>query len=473
MKMHRRLATAAALSLALGACATAMPAPETTAPAVPRTWTNGALAGAAEPAAARAVPDRWWETYGAVGLADLIARAERNNADLAASRQRIAQARAQARAAGAGLLPTLNTSGGASRSAPGEGRGSNSFRGAFDASYEVDFWGGNRARAEAAEASAAGVRYDQDAAVLSLRAEVARTYFQLLNLNDRLANARRILTIAEDVLGLVETQESLGAASGLEVSRQRGAVASLRANIPSLEQSRAETLNALALLLGTTPGAVILRADTLDDVHLPAVTPGLPSDLLLRRPDLRAAEASMTAADADLRAARAAMLPSIRLTGGGGFTSAELSSLFSPAGFLANLASGVAAPLFDGGRLAAQRDAATAAGAAAAEAYRGAVLSAFRDVEDALAATSHLADVETARREAFEEAEQSYRIAEARYRAGRTDFLDLLDAQRTLFQQEDQLEQVRLARLNASVALYKALGGGWCEGGNCGGHRVA
>ena len=154
------------------------------------------------------------------------------------------------------------------------------------------------------------------------------------------------------------------------------------------------------------------------------------------------------------------MLPSIRLTGGGGFSSAELSSLFTPAGFLANLASGIAAPIFDAGRLDAQRERAVAAEGAAVEAYRSAVIAAFRDVEDALAGLKYLAEVEAAQQDAHREAQNSYDIAEARYRAGRTDFLDLLDAQRNLFQQEDALREVRLARLNASVALYEALGGG-------------
>lgn len=456
-----RLAAATALTLALAACGTTGTMPEAAAPVVPAQWSNGAVpAGAGTP---QAVSDRWWEAYGVEELAALIDRGLRNNPDLAASRHRIAQARAQARAAGAALMPALDTSGGGSRSVPGEGRGSNSFRGAFDASYEVDLWGGNQARVDAAEAGTISATTRRDAAALSLSADVATTYFQVLSLNDRLENARRILAIAEDVLALVETQENLGAASGLEVSRQRAAVASLRANLPSLEQRRAESLNALAQFLGTTPGEVAVRTDSLDAVTLPAVSPGLPSDLLLRRPDLRGAEAAMTAAEADVRAARAAMLPSVRLTGGGGFSSAELSSLFSPAGFLANLASGLAAPVFDGGRMEAQRDSALSAEAEAVESYRSAVLAAFRDVEDALAGVKYLAEVEAAQQEAFTEAETAYRIAEARYRVGRTDFLDLLDAQRTLFQEEDRLEQTRLARLNASVALYKALGGGWCE----------
>ena len=426
--------------------------------ALPATW-NGVVEASA-PAAA--ISREWWQSFGSAELTALIARAHQSNPDLAASLHRIARATAQARAAGAGLYPTVDSAGGGSRSWRGEGSPGNGFQGNFDASYELDLWGGNRARLNAADALQLATTYDRDTAALSLSAEVATAYFQYLNLNDRLDNARRILDIAERVLELVVRQQELGAASGLEIAQQRGTVASLRANIPTLEQRRDETLNALAQLLGTTPGDVAIRTASLDAVELPAVTPGLPSDLLRRRPDLRSAEAELLAAAADVEAARAAMMPSIRLTGGAGFSSTELSSLFSPAGFLSNLASGIAAPILDGGRLRAQRDQANAGEAESFEVYRSAIIAAFRDVEDALAAVEHLAEIEAAQQEAFAEAERAYNLAEIRYRAGATDFLTLLDAQRNLFQQEDSLEQTRLARLTAVVALYKALGGGWC-----------
>lgn len=444
-------------ALALAGCGalggTAAPPQVEAAPA----WVNAVPTDVAP----TVIPDRWWDAYGSAELAGLIALARANNPDLAASRERILQARAQVRAARAGLFPSVDASGGASRRMPGEGLGRNSFDAGFDAAYEVDLWGGTSAGVVSATANAQAAAFDADSATLSLSADVATAYFQILSLDDRLASARRILDIARRIQDLVETQEALGAASGLEVSRQRGAVAALRASIPALERSRAETVNALAQLTGTTPGAVSLRATTLEAVRLPVIVPGLPSDLLTRRPDLKAAEAALAAASADVAVARAAMLPSIRLTGGAGYSSGELSALFTPAGFLASLAAGVAAPLFDAGRLAAQEDRALSAERQAVEQYRGAILAAFRDVEDALAGVRTLAEIEAARQDASTEAARSYAIAEERYRVGRTDFLDLLDAQRTLFEQEDALREARLARLNASVALYKALGGGW------------
>lgn len=462
MKSMTRVLTVIA-ALAVGGCGslagTAVP------PAVPAAlgWANAAAV--APGTTPTVISDHWWDTYGSSELADLIALAQRNNPDLAASRERINQARAQARVARAGLFPSVDASGAAARRVPGEGAGRNTFDAGIDAAYEVDLWGGTRAGVTAAEATAQAAAYDQDAAALSLSAAVATTYFQILSLDDRIASARRILDIAERIQGLVETQEALGAASGLEVSRQRGAVASLRASIPTLERSRAESVNALAQLLGVPPVAVALRTHTLEAMRLPEVVPGLPSDLLIRRPDLKAAEAALAAASADVAVARAAMLPAIRLTGGAGYSSAELSSLFTPAGFLASLAGGVTAPLFDAGRLEAQEDQALSAERQAVEQYRAAIIAAFGDVENALAGVRTLAGIEAARQDARDEAARSYAIAEERYRVGRTDFLDLLDAQRTLFEQEDALREARLARLNASVALYQALGGGWSEGG--------
>ncbi len=447
--------------LALTGCVTAPEPPvgQTTLDA-PARWANDA---AAEDAAPTALSSDWWRLFEAPDLDALVARALTNNPDLEANRRAVAAARAQARAAGAGLLPTLDASGSGTRSWPGQRKPGNSFQAGFDAAYEVDLWGGTSAEVEAAEASAAGTAFDRDAAALGLTADVATTWFQILNLNDRLTSARRILAITEETLTLVETQAALGAASGLEVAQQRGAVASLRAEIPRLEQSRAEAGDALAALLGTTVASLPVMDGGLSAVTLPEVTPGLPSELLTRRPDVRSAEAAVTAAGASLRAARAAMFPSLRLTGGGGWSSDELASLFTPGGFLASLAAGLTQPLFDGGRLAAQRDSAEEEGRQAEARYRSAVIAAFQDVEDALAAVRYSAEIEAAQAEAYVQTREAHRLAEARYRAGRTDFLSLLDAQRSLFEQEDSLEQSHLSRLNAAVALVKALGGGWSE----------
>jgi NodT family efflux transporter outer membrane factor (OMF) lipoprotein len=425
--------------------------------AVPAEWSQPV---AADPAAVFPAAG-WWRGFGSEELARLIATAQRNNPDLAAADYRIAAATAQARVARAGLFPTLDASADRGRSWRAEELPTDSFGVDFQAAYEVDLWGRNRFAASAAEATTTATVHDREAAALSLVAEVATSYFQYLSFGDRLANARRILDTAEQVLELVELQAEVGTVSGLEVAQQRGAVAGLRANIPALEQQRQQSLNALAQLLGTTPGTLSIEATSLADLRVPAVAAGLPSEVLERRPDLRSALAALVAARADAASARAAMFPTIRLTGSTGYSSAELSSLFTPMGFAASIAGGLAQPLFDAGRLAGQSQAAKARQGEQAEAYRAAVMTAFMEVENALAATRYLAEEEAAERVAYDEAERAYELAQTRYRAGLVDFLSVLETQRSLYAQQDSLEQTHLARLSAAVAMFRALGGGW------------
>ncbi len=441
---------------ALSGCAVA---PDTTPVAldVPAAWTSAADT----PAAGLAVDTAWWRSFGNPELDALIGEALVANPDLAAARQRIARAAAIARGARADLYPVVDASASASRSWQGRDRASNGFRAGFDASYEADLWGLGRAGVTASEADLAAAGFDRQALGQGLAAEVAATYFQYLSLGDRLDRAQRVLGIAERILTVVEAKATAGAASGLELAQQRGAVASLRASLPDLARSRAETANALAALVGTHPGRLGIAARTLEGITLPEVAPGLPSEILVRRPDIRRAEAQLAAARADVAAARAAMLPAVRLTGSAGYASDALADLFDPAGFLASLAAGIVAPVFDAGRLEAQRDATAARAAELAETYRGAVIAAFRDVESALAAIRYLAEAEAAQQVATAEARRANDLAEIRYRAGAVEFLTVLETQRSLFQQEEALAQTRYARLAAAVGLYKALGGGW------------
>jgi outer membrane protein, multidrug efflux system len=452
----RSFACAVLSALMLTGCA-ALPPADRPDVAVPVVWNQETSSEAPDDRLLR----EWWTAFGSPELTTLIDLSRRNNPDLAAAARRIAQATANVRIAGSGLYPALDASTSASRNWQGERSPLNGFDAAFDASYEVDLWGLNRLNAASAAASLAATEYDHDTVAIGLTAEVAVAYLQYLSLGDRLENARRILDTAERVLDFVEKRQELGAASGLELAQQRGAVATLRASLPSLEQSRAETLNGLALLLGTTPGQLRIAANSLAAVRLPVVAAGLPSDLLERRPDLRRAEADLAAARADVGAARAALFPSIRLTAGTGFASTELASLFTPAGFFANLAAGIVGPIFDGGQLAGQRDLAEARAAELVEAYRGAVIAAFRDTEDALAAIRYLEQIEAAQRDAEDHSQRAYDLAQVQYRAGSVDFLAVLETQRNLFQQQDSLEQTRLARVVAAANLFKALGGGW------------
>ena len=283
----------------------------------------------------------------------------------------------------------------------------------------------------------------------------------MLSLRGRLAIARQNLEIAERVLKVVESRVRNGAASALDLSRQQAGVFALRAAMVPLELQERQTLFALAILLGRPPEGFAAAGTGVIALAVPAVAPGLPSDLLVRRPDLRSAEAQLAAANANVAVARAALLPSISLTGSAGLASGVLVNfLNAPTAALA-LGASVLQTIFDGGRLSGQVDVAVSRERELVENYRRTVLAALADVESALAAGGRTAEQEALQVRVVEEGRISLRLAEVRYREGVDDLLTLLDAQRTLFQAEDQLAQIRLARLQASIGLFKALGGGW------------
>ena len=451
-----RLWSLALVLLLLGGCAQIPPfwRPAT---AVPEGWRLAAADADAFP------PADWWRGFGSAELTELVATAQRNNPDLLAAASRIAQAAALTRAAAAGLYPTLEGSGSASRTGgfTRDQPDRKSYQLALDAAYEIDLWGRNRAGVLAARAQEAATRFDRDAIALTLTADVATSYLQYLALGDRLETARANLANARRILELVEARQRLGATSALEVAQQRAAVAALEAALPELGRQQAQTLNALALLLGQAPQQARVAGGSLSEVTLPAVSPGLPSELLTRRPDIGRAEADLAAANADIGAARAAFFPTIRLTAGTGFASAALGSLFDPGGAFYDLAAGLVAPIFEGGRLSAELDRSRARYDELLHAYRGAVVAAFGDVEDALAAAKYLAEVEAAQRRAVAQNREAFRLAETQFRAGAIDFLTVLETQRSLFQAEDALLQTRLGRLSAAVGLFRALGGGW------------
>ena len=260
---------------------------------------------------------------------------------------------------------------------------------------------------------------------------------------------------------MVEARVLGGAASSLDLAQQRGVVATQRAGIPALETQARQAENALAILLGNAPAGATAVTGELMRVEPPMPAPGLPSGLLARRPDIQAAEAQLVAANAEIGAARAAFFPSVDLTGRNGYASSVLSSLFDPAGRTYSLAAGLTQSIFDGGNRSGQVDLAKARYAELIQTYRQAVISAFGDVENALVAARRTEEQEVVQSDAVEQARLAYQLADARYRAGAVDLLTVLDAQRTLYQAEDQAVQIRLARLQAAVALFKALGGGW------------
>jgi len=407
-------------------------------------------------------PDReWWKGFQCSELDRLIASAQENNYDLKAAVARVEQSRASVRIAGAGLYPELTFNAGAGRAKAGDSGPVNAFSIGPLVDYEIDIWGRNRFTKDAAEAALQSSTYAQEVVRLTLTADVATTYFQALSLSDRIQVTRDNLANARKLLDLVEAQRRAGKVSGLEVARQRSQVATTEAAMPPLLQQLQVTRDSLAVLLGKNPDAVAVTQGSLRPLSLPAFTPGLPSELLERRPDIRRAEADLISANADIRAARAALFPSVSLSGQGGYASTKLSTLFEPGSGMYRFGVDLLASIFAGGRLSGQVELAKGRKEEMVAAYYQSIVSAFRDVEDALVGIEQFSAQEKAQQEAAVHAREAYRIAEIRYRLGGADFTTVLDAERTMLNAEAAVDPVRLARFTSFVGLFRALGGGW------------
>ena len=420
-------------------------------------------------------PLDWWRGFRSRELTALIEEARSANLDIAAAVARIVQADAQSRITGAALLPAANLNADASRSqaskTTGLGNGEpfidrgfsvhNNLRASASASYEVDFWGKNRAALRAAEQVAVATRYDREVVGLTTVVATANAYFQVLAAQDRLKVARENLQSATRVLNLIQQRLNAGTASALDTAQQEALVANVRASIPPLEQALVQNRNALALLVARPPEHVRVRGGSLRSVAYPRVTPGLPSELLTQRPDIREAEANLAAANANVENARAQFLPSIQLTGEGGYESSVLKLLFRPESVFFNVAAGLTQPIFEGGRLQGNLDLQKGRQDELLQAYRKAVISGFVDVENALDAIRQTAARERLLRDAVASSRRAFDIAEQRLREGTVDLVTVLQTQQTLFQAEDALAQARLAHVQAIVSLYQALGGGW------------
>jgi NodT family efflux transporter outer membrane factor (OMF) lipoprotein len=419
-----------------------------------------------EPAPADVQPlvTDWWRAFNADELSGLVAQSLAGNPDLAIAAERIRQAEATLQIAGASLFPTLDLSAGTgqvgTRPKGGPTATARATDVALSASYELDLWGKYASIKRSADESLQATRYDYETVRLTLAASVATAYFDVLTFRDRLAIARETLAIAERILGVVTSRAKYGAASQLDLSRQQTAVLQARAIIPPLELAERQALNALAILVGRPPEGFDVAGRSVVQLPVPGVEPALPSEVLVRRPDIAAAEAQLAAANADVAAARAALLPSIQLTGSAGLASNALLSLGSPT-TIYSLAASLLQPIFEGGRLRGQVDFTKSRERELVEAYRRTILAALTDVENALVAANRTAEQEALQAQARDGAQRTLRLAEIRYREGVDDLLSVLDAQRTLFNSQDLLAQIRFARLASSVSLFRALGGGW------------
>jgi multidrug efflux system outer membrane protein len=259
----------------------------------------------------------------------------------------------------------------------------------------------------------------------------------------------------------LRAQQAAGTATALDVAEQQTTVLTLEAELPPLREQLRQYIDALAILVGKPPRTIDVASGSLSDLRHPSVAPGLPSELLTRRPDVAEAEAQLKAANADIKVARAAFFPSVQLTAQGGFESAGLSSLFGPAGFLYTLGASVTQPIFEGGALEGKYQYSQAFYDELLADYRKSVISAFQDVEDSLIAYEQTTEEEKRQEAAVGAAQRAYDAATAQMRAGTVNVLTVLNTESVLFTAETALVQVRLSRLNAIVSLYRALGGGW------------
>jgi NodT family efflux transporter outer membrane factor (OMF) lipoprotein len=456
-----RLLLAFAMTAALAGCADT-PTPRLAPGDVP-----AAFAGSPTGAAPIWPKAGWWRGFGDPQLSRLIAAAQADNLDIAQAEARLRQADARARQAGAALLPSIGLNAGIDTlygTAKGTSQHETDWSAALGASYELDFWGKNRAALESANAGRTASAADRATIALSVTAAVADTYFQLLSLRQRIALAKANLKTSQEILALVQRRVSAGYAAASDLTQQRAAMAAQEALLPALEQQETETSDALAILLGRPPEGFSVTGDGLAGVAVPAVAPGLTAELLARRPDIAAAEANLAAAHADLKVARTAFLPDITLTASGGAAYPALAAAVDTlpgTGLAADAGASLVQMIFDGGRIAARTDEAKARETELLAAYRASVIAAFSDVENGLAAASHLKSQEAALADQVSQSRKVLVAARRKYDAGYSDFLAVTDAQRNLNAAEDQLADARRARLAAAVALFKAMGGGW------------
>jgi outer membrane protein, multidrug efflux system len=468
MNKASRLAAVSVLALALAGCATDVPQ------ALKPTLVPDAFDGPIDASADVWPKPDWWQQFGNAELSGLIAQGQADNYDLAAAAARVMEADSQATISRSALFPQINAqgvgvrAGGSTGTIPALGQSStqstgNTFGLSLGATYELDFWGLARDNLRAANEALKSARFAQQVVALTVTANIADQYLNVLALRQRIAIANENIAAINSILDTIKLKVSTGSLSHLDLAQERAQLESVEGGLPSLEEQEAEARFALALLLGRAPEKFDVAAKSLDALTAPTVTPGLPSELLSRRPDVAEAEANLASAHANLDAARAAFLPQISLTGDAGFASAATGTLLHGSNFAWDYGANLMQAVFDGGKLIGEKNLAKARQKELIAAYRTAVLNALSDVETALGQVAHNRKAEDHLVREISAAREAFQIAELQYRQGATDLLNVLQAQQTLFSAEDELAQTTQARMQAVVRLYEALGGGWSE----------
>lgn len=450
--MRRSAASLLCLGLLAGCAPALSPRPDGAAISAPVAWRT-ALAGQGE------IEPQWWNGFGDPALSRLVEAARANNPDVAIAAARVREARGQERASRSLLLPTLDGSVGVS-----ESRSLNAFgsplqalaaQPAFQAGYEVDLFGRNRAQIDAASANSAATEAARESAMLMVTASAVSGYITLLTLDRRLETLRETLASRGEALKIARDRAEIGYTSQLELRQAEAEYRAAEQQVPAIEAAIARQENALSQLVGETP-RTIARGGIFQRLRPPPLPDVLPSELVRRRPDIAQAEFTLAATDARMRAARAQFLPQVRLAASAG---AVLSPQLGDPVSIWSLGGSILAPLFSGGRLEGQFEAATAQRDQAAFTYKRTVLAAFREVEDQLVLIRRLGEQERALLAQRAAVADGLRHATNRYRAGYSPYLEQVDAQRALLSVDLAILQVRSDRLNAHVALYQALGG--------------
>jgi outer membrane protein, multidrug efflux system len=408
----------------------------------------------------------WWRGFGSSALDDYIAQAQSANDDIAAAIARVRQADAQARIAGAALLPSLEADAGVTReraqpTGGGPYKTFNAFDAGLSASYELDFWGRNRDLRDAALAAARASRFDRETVALTVVTSVAMSYFEVLEFHDRLQVAQQNLENAQAILKDLEFEAEVGTATALDVAQQATTVATVNATIPPLEQQLRQSIDALAILTGQPPEQLAFGEGSLDALTLPVVGAGLPSQLLARRPDVAEAEAQLVSANANIAAARAAFFPSFALTASGGYESTTLGTLLAPSTRVFALSANATQTIFDHGALMGQYQLNKARYDELLSDYHKTVLTALGNVEDALVAVQQSAEQQLRQQDATDKARRAFDFAQLQFQAGTINILTLLNTETALFTAQDALVQGKFAHTQALLTLYQALGGGW------------
>ncbi len=458
--MISRALLAVLLAAACTACAAdaARPAP----PAVPSAFTHRGADGEAGWPAADVL-----HQFGSSELDELIARTEAQSTDLAAATARVRQAIARSRQAHAATLPTLDAGAGAlgyDGGARGRSGHEIDWAALLTVSYEVDFWGKNRAAGEAARALEAASRAELATVRITTVSDVAALYFDLLAVREQLQIAEADRDLAQRLLALVQARHDGGLLSVADLAAQRAVLANAEIAIPEWRQREVEILDALAVLVGEPPEGFAVQARTLAGLREPAIGAGLPSQLLLRRPDVIAAEDRLAAAHADLRAARAALLPTLDLSLSGGVQNPAVQAavlVLPGAGYSRVAGAALTQSLFAGGRRRAVVAEADARREELVNDYRHALLTALSESEDALARIQGLDLQRSAQAEHVAQSELALKAAELRYERGSGPFRAVLDAELARNAAREQATRYTLDRLQALVTLSKALGGGW------------